>query len=298
MIAFLNGEWVDPQALSIPVDDAGFVLGVTVAERLRTFNGRLFSPEEHFARLRRSLEIVGVDPPESLADLQQATLELAARNYPLLSPGDDLGVTIFVTPGPYDHRPGGRPRVGIYSSLLPFQDWAELYHTGQPLQIVATRQIPDECWPAELKCRSRMHYYLADLEAQRIEPAARALLLNHREEVTEASTANLMIWRAEEGLISPPWEKILPGISAKTLIELATARGMPVVHRDLTAADVCAAEEAFLTSTSPCILPVSSINGQAIGTGQPGPIFRQLLAAWNDHVGLDLAAQATRFATR
>ena len=100
-IAFLNGQWIPASAAAVSVSDAGFVQGTTVAEQLRTFAGKLFRLHDHLARLAHSLEIVGVDPGMSLDELGRTAEELAARNHALLAPGDDLGLSIVVTPGVY-----------------------------------------------------------------------------------------------------------------------------------------------------------------------------------------------------
>src|SRR5687767_1819668 len=97
-LAYLNGSWIPADQASVKVDDSGFVLGVTVTEQLRTFAGRLFRLEEHLGRLRRSLEMIEVDPPLPLADLAKIATELAERNHALLAAGDDLGLAILVTP--------------------------------------------------------------------------------------------------------------------------------------------------------------------------------------------------------
>jgi branched-subunit amino acid aminotransferase/4-amino-4-deoxychorismate lyase len=91
---------------------------------------------------------------------------------------------------------------------------------------------------------------------------------------------------------------VLPGISLSVLAELADDANISVSQRDLTPLDVAMADEVFLTSTSPCMLPVTRFNGQAIGSGVPGPAFGRFLAAWTELVGLDIVAQAERFASR
>src|SRR5262245_52231091 len=93
-IAYLNGRRIPASQIAIAVTDAGFVQGVTVAEQLRTFRGELFRLDLHLARLRRSLQIVGVDPGLSDADLRRIAGEVAAHNHRLLDPADDLGLTI------------------------------------------------------------------------------------------------------------------------------------------------------------------------------------------------------------
>jgi len=300
-LAFLNGRWIPASQLAVSAVDAGFVLGATVAEQLRTFGGKLFRLDEHLARLEHSLEVVGIEPGMTLREIARAAAELVRRNHSLLAPGDDLGLTIFVTPGiypAYAETGAGGPTVAMHTYRLPFRLWAEKYETGQSLVTTPLRQVPSECWPAELKCRSRMHYYLADRHAARVEPGARALLLDRDGRVIEASTANVLICRADEGLLSPPAARILPGISLAVVGELARDLAIPKAERELTPDDLAAADEALLSSTPFCLLPVTRFDGREIGGGRPGPVFAKLLRAWAERVGLDPAEQARRFAGR
>ena len=294
-LAYLNGRWILAADAAVPVRDAGFILGTSVAEQLRTFGGRLFHLAEHLERLARSLAIVGIDPGLGPGDFAQLAEELVAANHRLLAPGDDLMLSIVVTPGTHlNFLPpkGSRPSVYLHTFPLPFDYWAEKYRTGQALAMTGVRQVPPECWPPELKCRSRMHYFLADRQARAIDPEARALLLDAQGFVTEASTANLLVYRAGEGLVSPPASKILHGISLSVATELARGLGIDRRQRDLVPEDVAKADEVLLTSTSICVLPVTRFNKLPIGDGRPGRVFSRLLAAWSQSVGFDIAAQA------
>jgi branched-subunit amino acid aminotransferase/4-amino-4-deoxychorismate lyase len=76
------------------------------------------------------------------------------------------------------------------------------------------------------------------------------------------------------------------------LADLARELEIPFSHAALRAADVAAADEVLLCSTSACVWPVQRFNGQAIGTGQPGEVRRQLIDAWSQHVGVDIVLQA------
>ena len=299
--AYLNGRFVPASSLAISPTDAGFVSGATVAEQLRTFTGKLFRLDDHLARLQQSLSIVGVEPGVTMDELAGLAGELVARNHRLLASGDDLGLSVFVTPGEYPAYSSSEstgPTVCMHTYLLPFRLWAEKYEKGQSLVVTDVRQVPAESWPPGLKCRSRMHYHLADRRAAQIEPGARALLLDGDGLVTEASTANIIVATATHKLVCPPDAKVLAGISLAEVVELAAEAGIETVHRDLTVEDVAAALEVLLTSTPLCLLPVTRFNGRHIADGTPGPIFRRLLAAWNDRVGIDIAAQARRFAVR
>ena len=300
-LAFFNGRWIPASAAAVPVGDAGFVLGATVAEQLRTFAGKVFHLDDHLARLAHSLEIIGLDPGMTLDQFAQVAQELVAHNHPLLAPGDDLGLSIFVTPGDYPaYAPPGpaHPTVCLHTYPLPFRLWAAKYREGQVLVTTDVEQVSPRCWPAGLKCRSRMHYHLADKQAAALDPQARALLLDARGFATEASTANLLIYNADEGLASPPSTKILHGISRSVVVELARRFGIQSLERDLATDDVASAAEALLTSTPMCLLPVARLNGRPIGSGRPGEVFGRLIAAWSEMVGVDIVGQAERFSKR
>lgn len=297
--AYLNGRFLPASQAAVSVWDGGFVQGTTVAEQLRTFGGKLFQLEAHIERLGRSLDLVGVDPGIRLERLAVIAQELTAANHALLARGDDLGLTMFVTPGPYE-IPGSpaSPTVCLHTLPLRFHLWADKYAGGESMATTDIVQVSARCWPPELKCRSRMHYYLADRQARLRIPGSRALMTDEDGFVTEATTANVVLCDEQGGLVIPHIEKILPGISLGVLMGLAEKLGIPCTERDLTVADCLAASEIFLTSTSPCMLPVLKINGQPIGGGSPGIMFGRFLSAWNELVGLDIVEQARRFRSR
>lgn len=294
MIAWLNGRFLAAAELTIPVGDAGFVMGATVTEQLRTFGGHLFLPEPHGRRLRESLAIVGIQLDGSLTvdDLLAAAAEVAAHNHARGPSGSDLGVVIFATPGGLAAQhagQGGPPLVAIHSFPLAFGLWRSAYHDGVSLRRVRIRQVPDACWPVQLKCRSRMHYHLADHEAAAVEPGSRAVLEHLDGSICETSTANVLV--VHEGILATP-SAALEGVSLGYVRRLATDVGLAWQPRRLFADHLARADEVLLTSTPSCLLPVTRFDGKPVGSGRPGPIFARLLAAWSDAVGVDIAAQA------
>lgn len=297
-IAYWEGTWIPRNELTIPLNDSGFQLGTTIAEQCRTFNGKVFRLDQHLDRLWKSLEIVDVQSPESRESLIDVIHQIIEHNYPLLPAGADLGVTIFITPGSMDqlYRPHKTGRLAVHTQMVAFETFAGLYEAGQPLIVPKTRQTPVDCWPRELKVRSRVHYYLADLEAKREDPNARAVLLDQDGYVMEATTANIAKYHPDTGLELPPEDLVLPGISIATLEKLADELAIPVRHRQLTPDDFATADEVLLTSTSPCIVPCNQWNGKPISVGKPGPIFKRLISAWEEMVGVDIRKQAERFA--
>ena len=293
--AYFNGEWVPGNRLQIAVDDVGFLMGATVTERLRTFHGEVFRLEEHLRRLHRSLEIVGLDADKITAEIAAAVPELLRRNRDQIAAADDWSIVAFATPG---ISGTGRPTVCVHGYPLQFHLWARHYEAGLPVAISDIRQIPPRCLPPELKCRSRMHFYLADRQAAEKQRGARAILLDEEGYVAEATTANVLVYREGEGLVSPPRERILAGVSLHVVEELAARLAVPFITRPLTVQQLQSADEAMLASTSVCLLPIVECDGQVIGNGRPGPMHHRLLAAWSDLVGVDIAGQAQRFSSR
>ncbi|HEX6962915.1 MAG TPA: aminotransferase class IV, partial [Lacipirellula sp.] len=248
------------------------------------------------ARLRHSLEIVGwnLEPlVNEIGDVIAAFVDVNAEH---IAPGDDWSIAAFVTPG--ETADAARPTVCVHGGPIPFSQWSHKFEEGVEVCITDVRQVPQNCWPSELKCRSRMHYYLADQEAARKCPGARALLLDQRGFIGEASTANFVAYFADRGLVTPKLDDVLPGISLQFLFELADELGIPHGEADLLPADLVAASEVMLTSTSICIQPVVKMDDQSIAGGQPGPVYRKLLAAWSEKVDVDIAVQARQFAHR
>lgn len=293
--AYLNGNWVAASELRIGVDDAGFLLGATVTERLRTFRGQVFRLDDHLSRLRGSLKIIGLESDAIAREVEDAVAGFVRHNQTIIDPDDDWAIIAFVTPG---SAANARPTVCVHGYPLPFHQWAHQFEAGVPVVVSSHRQVPNDCWPAELKCRSRMHYYLADREAAARRSGARAIVLDQEGFVAEGTTANVVIYRKGEGLISPPHEHILAGVSLGVMKELAAITNIHFVMRPVTVEDFRAADETMFTSTSICILPIVECDGQPIGNGRPGPVYRRFLTEWSDFVGVDVAAQARRFADR
>ncbi|MBX3414562.1 MAG: aminotransferase class IV [Pirellulales bacterium] len=292
--AYLNGRFVPDDEARISVTDAGFVLGVTLSEQLRTFDGQIFRLEDHVARLQRSLVYLGLAEAVSLETISAAARDLVEVNFPLLHEGSDLGLSMVVTPGPYGTFASGQtaPTVCLHTYELPFARWANKYRGGEHLIVTPFEQVSPRSWPREIKCRSRMHYYLADRCATQHSRSARALLLDQSGAVLETTTANVLVYRQDEGLISPPLESVLPGISLAVTMELAAAQGITCVYRELSVEQVATADEVLVTSTPNCVLPVTRVNDREIADGSPGPIYARLMAAWSREAGLDIEGQA------
>jgi branched-subunit amino acid aminotransferase/4-amino-4-deoxychorismate lyase len=301
---FLNRNLIPASQAHLAIFDAGIVLGATVTEMTRTFRHEPYRLDDHLDRLFRSLKYTRMDVGMTRSELTAVSRELVANNARLVDCDDELGLIHFVTAGEFPTYAGsaGRaarttPTVCAHTFPMPFELWVSKLDTGVHLVTPSIRHVPPQCYDPKMKYRSRMHYYLADKEAQLVDPDASALLLDLTGNVTETSGANFLI--VERGtIVSPTLVNTLPGISRATVIELAKKLGIPFVERDIQVHSVMNADEAFTASTPYCLMPVTKINGVPIGDGRPGPVWRRLLAAWSELVGLDIERQIREGAAR
>lgn len=303
-LVYLNGQMIPASLAGLAIFDMGVVLGATVTEMTRTFRQQPFRLEDHLDRLFRSLRYVRFKVDVTRDELASASRKLIEHNAALLPAGGELGLIHFVTAGEvamYAASSGRAARtsatVCAHTFPLAWEMWAGKMRDGTHLVTPSIRHVPPQCFDPKMKYRSRMHYYLADQEAQLVDPNASALLLDLEGNVTETSGANFLMVEAGK-IISPTLRNTLPGISRKTVIELAQELDIEFVERDFQVYNVVNADEAFLASTPFCVMPVTKINGLAIGDGKPGPIFHKLIAAWSQKVGVDIVEQITSGAAR
>jgi len=303
-MVYLSGRMLPASQAKLNIYDLGIVLGATVTEMTRTFRKQPFRLEDHVDRLLRSLKYTRLETGLSRSDFLAATHELIAHNTAIIPADEELGIVHFVTPGETPLYAGSAaggarttPTVCIHSFPLPFEFWTKKMEFGAHVITPSIRHVPPQCYDPKMKYRSRMHYYLADKEAQLGDPNAISLLLDLEGNVTETSGANFLI--IERGtIVSPSLRNILPGVSRATVMDLAAELGIPFVERDFQVFNVINADEAFLSSTPFCLMPATKINGVSIGDGSPGPIYRRLLDAWSERVGVDIGGQIRDVAAR
>jgi branched-subunit amino acid aminotransferase/4-amino-4-deoxychorismate lyase len=298
MLAYLNGTFLPLEHATVPVWDYGFTMGVAISEQLRTFSGRLHCLDFYLARLARGLEITGIDPHLSIEKIGNIVAEVAEKNFHELPAGSDLGIGITITAGGHAARAPAAldtlhdSTVLVYAMPLPFPRWADLYTSGIELSTVQTREIPGECIPRQLKCRSRMHYFLAENQATRKQPGSHALLLDTNGMVAEGTTASVLM--VHDGtIIAPLRDNVLPSISVRFLETVICPKlGISFDRRDLTVESLHAADELLWLSTTACVLPISRLDGAKIGDETSRPMFERIIREWSNQVGIDIIEQA------
>ena len=299
-LVFVNGRLVPESEATISIFDVGRLYGATFYESIRTFRHRFFKLEEHLRRLEASLAYAGLAGMIGREQVVGAIQQVFDANIGLTHEDDDLWVCAEVTPGtgfpmPLANSAPQAPTLIVYSSELPHEAYARHYTEGKHVVTARFRNVPPQSYEQRCKNRSRLPHFMAKLEAQKIDPDAFALLLDTDGLISEGTGANIF-FAAGGVLRTPTTRNVLSGISRQTVIELAAREGIEVQERDLTLYDAYTAEEAFWTTTSYCILPISAVDGRPIGQSYPGPLAARLLTAWSQMVGVDIVGQARRFA--
>ena len=142
-----------------------------------------------------------------------------------------------------------------------------------------------------------MNLMLAHEEVRRQNANAWAILLDANGNLSEGVGSNIFL--VDDGVIFTPEDRyVLCGVSRQTAIDLAEAQGLKVVRTDLDLYDAYTADENFLANSIYQLLPVGTVDNRQIGGVTPGPISKQLLAAWSEMVGMDIVGQSLRQAGR
>lgn len=293
--AYFNGEYVPYSQVKIDPGDRGFSLGDVVFDTGRTFNGVPFRLKEHMDRLYRSLTYVRIDPGVTHAEMTAITEEVLSRNEEHRPSVGDFTYTQFVTRGAGGIDGSGQPTVCVRTMPVGFSRSAKAYREGVHGVITKTQSYPAASVDPKIKHWSRLNFVLADLEANDVEPGALAILTDGDRNITEGTGSNVFI--VTNGVLRTAKDNaLLQGVSRGMVFDLARQLDIPVAEEDLQAYDLYTADEAFFSTTSPCIMPMTRVDRRPVGDGVPGPITMQLLAAWSEFVGLDIIDQATRFA--
>ncbi len=290
-IVFLNGELVPESQAGIPIRDRGFIYGDAVFDAARTFNGVPFKLGEHVKRLYDSLRYVRIDPGMGMAEMEEWSRKVVEHNYPLLPAGQDMWVMQRITRGVEGGQGEATPTVLIETHAIPFASRAPLYRDGARVTTPSVPRVPPRFMSPRAKTHNYLNLVLGDLEAQGTDPGSWAVLLDEAGNLTEGRGSNIFLVK-DGNVVTPKGQYVLEGITRRTVLDLADGLGLATAESDLDLFDAYTADEAFLTSTSLCICPVSSVNGAAIGEGiPPGPVTRRLMQSFSDLAGMDFEEQ-------
>lgn len=296
---FFNGKFVDESEAKISIYDSALMFGDMVFEMTRSFNGVQFKLHEHIDRLFDGLKIFRINPEISKQDLIDICHETIEVNRPFFAENDEHRLMIDVTRGPlsiYQSVEGLNNEPNVIVADFPLR-WTvhgmgKLFVDGINAVITSQRAIPGYLLDPKIKNRSRVHYLMANIEASLFSGSNNwALMLDPDGYIAEGSGDNFFI--VKDGvIISPEGRNMLRGISRDYILKtLSKELDIPAIEKNIEPFDVYTADEAFMTGTPFCLLPVCSLNAVPIGKGKPGQVYKALLEKWSNNVGVDIAAQ-------
>ena len=267
-IVYVNGEFIAKEDAKISIFDRGFIFGDGVYEVVPVINNQLVDKEYFLDRLERSLNEIQIAWPCSKEEYIKVLEDLVTKNQ--LTEGIvytqvTRGVAARDFPFP----------IGVKPSFVAFTSVMELLENPQATKGINVVTTPDLRWKRrDIKSLNLLGQCLAKQDAV-AKGAAEGWMVEDGY-VTEGVSSSAYIVKNNKIITRPLSNEILPGIRRRTILEIATETGIEYKERLFTVTEALEADEAFISSATTIALAVVKIDGQTIGTGEPGPITCQL----------------------
>ncbi len=302
-LVYFNGNMVPETEAKVSIYDSALMFGDMVFEMTRSFNKKQFKLREHIDRLYVGLKILRIPLQMAPEEMERACYETMEANDHLFTADDEHRLMIDVSRGLlgiYQGIEGLHKGPNVIIADFPLR-WTvatmgKLFDIGINAVITSQRAIPANLLDPKIKNRSRIFYLMANIEASQVEGDNNwALLLDPDGFIAEGTGDNFFIIK-NGVVITPEGRNILRGISRDYVLhELCPQLGIPVVEKNIEPYDVYTADEAFMTGTPFCMLPVTALNGNPIGSGKVGDIFTRILNQWSANTGVDVKGQIQRW---
>ena len=275
-LIYINGKFVPAEEAAISVFDHGFLYGDGVFEGIRAYGGRVFRLKDHVERLYESAQAIMLCVPMTKEEMMEAILETLRKNNLR-----DAYIRPIVTRGFGDL--GLDPnKCSLATVIIIAIEWGamygSLYEVGLTAVSVAVRRNALDALSPNIKSLNYLNNILAKIEAN-VKGGNEAIILDAQGKLSEGSGDNIFI--VKDGKIYTPYTlNNLKGITRDAVIELARASGYEVLERDLGLFDLYTGDEVFVTGTAAEVAPVTKADGRIIGKGVPGPVTKELMAAF------------------
>lgn len=301
-LIYINGEFVREKDAKISIFDSALMFGDMVFEMTRSFNKKQFKLREHLERLYAGVKIFRIPLKLSIEEMEGLCDSVVKKNEPVFSKTDEHRLMINISRGPlgiYAHVFDGKLEPTVIIADFPLK-WTvvgmgKLFDVGINAVITAQRALPASLLDPKIKNRSRVHYQMANIEASLFKGDNNwALLMDPDGFIAEGTGDNFFVVK-DNVIKTPEGRNILRGISRAYIFELARQLNLECVECNMESYDVYTADEAFMTGTPFCLLPVTSLNGVGIGSGKMGEITKRLLSRWGENVGVNIIEQIKQF---
>ncbi len=269
MTVFLNGCFMPLGEAKISPMDRGFLFGDGAYEVIPVYSRRPFRLAEHLQRLQRTLDGIRLANPYDVDAWSRLIGEVVARNEP-----EDQSVYLQVTRGADTKRDHAFP-LNVAATVFVMSSPLTTPPAAQRENGVAAVSAPDYRW---LRCDLKTTALLANclLRQLAVDAGGVETVLFRDGFLTEGAASNIFIVRNGLLLAPPKSHLMLPGITYDVVLELAVAHGLPHEVRDISEAEVRSADEIWMTSSTKEVLPITRLDGRAVGDGRPGPVAAKM----------------------
>jgi D-alanine transaminase len=271
---YLNGEYLPLAEAQVSVLDRGFMLGDGAYELIPVYQRKAFRLDEHLRRLQHTLDGIRMANPMPDAQWREVITRVVESHE-----ADDQSIYVQVTRGaaPRDHAfpRHATPTVLVMSNPLSRPDPAQ-YERG-----ICAVSMPDIRWGrCDLKTINLLPNGLAKQKA--VEAGCVECILFRDGVLIEGAASN--IFAVKRGVILAPVKdhRMLPGITYDLILDLARQDSLIVEVRDIGEAEARSADELWLTSSSREVQAIVELDGKAVGSGKPGPIYRRMFALYQN----------------
>ena len=279
-IAYVNGRYVDQRLAEVNIEDRGYQFGDGIYEVVHLHAGRFIDEDRHLDRLERSLREIRLPMPMSRAALRHVLAEVARRNR--VTEGL-LYMQVTRGVARRDHAFPTRP---VPPAMVVTVKRIQPYPTDVDRWTGACITLPDLRWARrDIKSVNLLPNCLAR-QAAREQGAIEAILYDPATRMVTEGAATTFWIVDEQGAIRTRYldHVILPGCTRGALIAELQAAGIAFIEPDFSLEELARAREAFLTSATSFVKPITRIDGQPVGDGHVGPVVRRLFEIFARHV--------------
>ena len=273
---YLNGQFLPLADAGISPLDRGFLYGDGVYELIPVYSRRAFRIDEHLKRLQATLDGIKLANPLTSDGWKEVVFKLIEA-----APWDDQSIYLQVTRGADNKRDHAFPPASVPPTTFAFA--SPLVTTPADIRAkgVAAITAPDLRWSrCDLKVISLLANVLARQQA--VEQGCAEALLIRDGFMKEGAASNIFV--VKDGVLRAPPKThlMLPGITYDIILELAECHGQPVKIAEIEETELRAADEVWMTSSTKEVLAITTLDGQPVGTGKPGPLAGQMWQWYQD----------------
>ncbi|WP_028994173.1 D-amino acid aminotransferase [Azonexus hydrophilus] len=273
---YLNGDFLPLADAGISPLDRGFLYGDGVYEVIPVYSRRAFRIDEHLARLQATLAGIQLSNPLATDDWKAVIAKLIEA-----APWDDQSIYLQVTRGADNKRDHAFPPASVPPTAFAFASPLVTTPADVRARGVAAITVPDLRWRrCDLKVISLLANVLARQQA--VDQGCAEALLIRDGFMKEGAASNIFI--VKDGLlIAPPKTQLmLPGITYDVILELAQQHQQPLEVREISETELRAADEVWMTSSTKEVLAITTLDGEAVGNGKPGPVGERMWQWYQD----------------